>query len=189
MKRTATGEAVSAVAGTASAFAPAVSHAEQARAEGFYTVTFVDANGVEQWSERVDNLVTTVGKNFILDTVLAGSAYTATWFIGLMSSVSYTTGAAAGDTMASHGGWTESVAYSNATRVAPSFGAASAGSKATTATAFNINASDTIKGVFLNSVSTKSGTTGTLYSAGLFTGGDQVVTSGGTLNVTYTASV
>jgi len=30
--------------------------------------------------------------------------------------------------------------------------------------------------------------TGTLYSAGLFTGGDQAVTSGGTLNVTYTAS-
>ena len=52
-----------------------------------------------------------------------------------------------------------------------------------------INATDTIKGCFLISVSTKSGTTGVLYSAGLFTGGDQPVVSGNTLTVSYTGSV
>ena len=52
-----------------------------------------------------------------------------------------------------------------------------------------MNASTTIKGCFLVSNSTKGGTTGTLYSAGLFTGGDQPVVSGNTLTVSYTASV
>jgi hypothetical protein len=80
------------------------------------------------------------------------------------------------------------VAYSNSTRVAVSWNAASSGSKASTTCTFNINGSDTIKGAFLTTGSAKSGTTGTLYSAGLFSGGDQAVSNGGTLNITYTAS-
>jgi hypothetical protein len=95
---------------------------------------------------------------------------------------------AAGDTSASHAGWTESTAYSNGTRPAPSWGAAAAGSKASTATAYNINGTDTIKGAFLITNSTKGGSTGVLYSAGLFSGGDRAVVNGDTLNVTYTAS-
>jgi hypothetical protein len=91
--------------------------------------------------------------------------------------------------MASHAGWTENTSYSNSTRVAPTFGTASAGSLATTATAFNINGTATIAGCFMVTNSTKSGTTGILYSAGSFTGGNKSVTSGDTLNVTYTASV
>jgi hypothetical protein len=171
------------------AFAPNTNLSEVAHAGGYYKIEFVDKDGVLQWTDTVKNVVTTVGGNLALDTVLAGSAYTATWFLGLISNVSYVSVPVIGDTMASHATWTESVAYSNATRPAPSWGTAAAKSKASTATAFNINASDTIKGCFLNSVSTKSGTTGTLYSAGLFSGGDQVVTSGGTLNVTYTATI
>lgn len=144
----------------------------------------------QKWQDRIDNLVTTVGKNNILDNHLSGSAYTAAWYLGLISLTSYTTGPAITDTSAAHGGWAEDVGYSNATRVVTAWSAAAAGSKTLSAGAvFNINATTTIKGCFLISVNTKSGTTGTLYSAGLFTGGDQPVVNGNTLTVTYTASV
>lgn len=161
---------------------------ESVKASGHYTVTCVGADGEIKWIDTIENLVTTVGKNDLLDKYLAGSAYTATWYLGLISSTSYTTGPAAGDTAASHGGWTEDATYSNATRPAPSFSSASSGSKGASATAFNINGSATIKGCFLISNNTKSGTTGILYSAGLFSGGDKTVANGDTLNVTYTAT-
>lgn len=161
---------------------------EQLEATGVYKVTCVGADGQVKWEDEYKNLVTTVGKNDLLDKYLAGSTYTAAWFLGLVDGASTPT-YAAGDTAASHAGWTESATYSNATRPAPVWNAASAGSKSTTATAFNINGTATIAGTFLISNSTKSGTTGILYSAGSFTGGNKSVTSGDTLNVTYTASV
>lgn len=180
-------ERISAAAAQGAALLRSVGLVERMEAHGRYRVECIGADGMVKWAEDFDNLVTTVGKNFLLDTVLAGSTYTAAWFLGLIDSTGYTA-VAAGDTSASHAGWTESSAYSNGTRPAPSWGSASAGSKASTATAFNINATATIKGAFLISNSTKGGTTGTLYSAGLFSGGDRAVSSGDTLNVTYTAS-
>lgn len=180
-------ESIVAAAAAACMVAAGAPLTESVHAGGCYRVECRGADGQVKWVDYIDNLVTTVGKNDLLDKYLAGSAYTAAWFLGLIGSTGYSA-VAAGDTAASHAGWTESVAYSNATRPAPSWGSASAGSKASTATAFNINATDTIKGAFLISNSTKSGTTGILYSAGLFSGGDRAVANGDTLNVTYTAS-
>ena len=134
--------------------------------------------------EEIENLVTNVGKAFLLDTVLAGSAYTAAWYLGLSTA---TTTPAAADTMASHSGWVENQNYTQGTRVAPSWSSATAGSKPTSSAAvFNINAaSQVLDGVFLNSVSTKGGTTGTLYSIGTYT--SKTLNSGDILNVSYTA--
>jgi hypothetical protein len=154
---------------------------------GHYDVTCHDAYGNLIWEDTIENLVMTVGKTDILTNYFTGSAYTATMFLGLLN-----TGAtyAIGDTMSSHGTWTENINYASATRPAPTWNAASGTARATTATAFVINgAGGTIAGAFLTTNSTKSGTTGTLYSAGSFTGGDKVVASGDTLNVTYTANI
>jgi len=154
---------------------------------GRYTFECYAPDGTLKWADTIDNLITTTGKNDLWDKYLAGSTYTAAWFLGLIDNAGYSA-IAAGDTAASHAGWAESTAYSNANRPAQSWGAASAGAKASTATTFNVNATATIKGGFLISNSTKGGTTGVLFSAGLFTGGDRAVANGDTLNVTYTAS-
>lgn len=161
-------------------------HDEGVSANGFYTLECVGADGEIKWVEEFGNLVTTAGKNSLLDVGLGGSAFTA-FVLGLVDGGSAPTYAAA-DIMSSHAGWTENTGYSNATRPSPTFNAASAGSKATTATAFNINATGTIAGVFLTTGTAKGGTTGTLYSAGSFSGNRSVL-SGDTLNATYTATL
>ena len=141
-----------------------------------------------KWEESLHNLITTVGKNNILDNHFSGSAYTATWFVGLIDNASFTALAVA-DTIASHAGWIEFVGYSNATRLAPSWGVAAAGSKAfSTPVSFNITAAGTLNGAFINSVNAKSGTTGILCSEGSFAA-TRIVANGDTLNVSYTSTL
>lgn len=181
-------ENLSAIDASGAAVARFAGQEEQANATGVYTVECIGADGQVKWSETFKNLVTTVGKNDLLDKYLSGSSYTAAWYLGLVNGSSSPTYDAA-DTMSSHAGWTEVTAYSEATRPAPSFNAASGGSKSSSATAFSINGTATVAGAFLTSNSTKSGTSGILYSAGNFSGGNRSVVSGDTLNVTYTASV
>lgn len=183
-------EKATAIAASMAALAMPCGIVEEAEATGVYVVECVGPDGVVKWRDEIKNLVTTGGKNDALDKYLAGSAYTAAWYVGLIDSSGYT-GVAAGDTSASHAGWTENTNYSQANRVAAAFAAASSGSKATSAaSAFSINgAGGTIKGCFLISNNTKGGTTGILYSAGLFSGGDKTVANLDTLNVSYTASL
>lgn len=172
---------------------------EASEIHGRYTVECIGPDGKVKWTDVIENVVTTVGKNLALDTILAGSAYTVVGpFMGLISSVSYTTGPVAGDTMASHGGWTEAGATNAPTYTAPrktcAWSAASGGSKALSAAlSFAITGTGTVKGCFITygtgAVSTIDNTSGTLLSAGLFSGGDKVVGSGDTLNVSYSLAM
>jgi hypothetical protein len=151
------------------------------------------------WRDEFPNVVATVGKNLALDTYLAGVAYTVTGpFMGLISSVGYTTGPVAADTMTSHGGWTEAGNANAPSYTAPRktavWAAASAGAKALSAAlSFAITVGGTVKGAFLvygtGAVSTIDNTGGVLYSAGLFTGGDRVVIAGDSLAVSYSTSL
>lgn len=171
---------------------------EGARARGHYVVECIGVDGCLKWRDEIENVVTTVGKNLALDTYLAGSAYTVTGpFMGLISSTSFSAVSAA-DTMSSHAGWLEAGSANAPTYTSPrktaAWSAASGGSKSLSAAlSFAITGSGTVKGCFLcygsGAVSTIGNTSGTLYSAGLFTGGDKIVANGDTLNVTYTASL
>jgi hypothetical protein len=127
----------------------------------------------------------------VLDKYLAGSAYTASVVMGLKG-----TGApAAGDTQASHAGWSEvgganAPAYSG-TRKTPAFSAAAAGVKSTSAAAtFTFTSGGTVAGCFINLGGTSAidNTTGILYSAGDFSA-SRTVLSGDTLNVSYSATL
>lgn len=143
------------------------------------------------WTEEFDNLVTTVGKNDILDKYLAGSTYTQTIRIGLKGVGT----AVVGDTQASHGAWLEQGLANAPTytgnRQVPTFGAAAAGVKATSANVvFPITSTGTVGGVFVNNggSATKDDTSGVLFSAGDFAASRAVI-SGDTLNVTYSLAV
>lgn len=171
---------------------------EQAKAEGIFTAICRDADGNIKWEDKFPNVVCTVGKNVALDAFLAGSAYTVTGpFMGLISSASFSAVSAA-DTMASHAGWLEAgganaPTYSG-TRKTPVWSAASAGAKALSAgLVFTFTGTGIVKGGFLTfgsgAVNTIDNTSGTLYSAGLFSGGDRIVQTSDTLTVSYTASM
>lgn len=166
------------------------SHKEVTSIKGHYVVDCYGADGQLKWSDTIENLVTTVGKNLTMDTVLGNTA-AGVVIMGLKG----TGTAAVGDTQASHSGWLE-VGLANAptytgNRKTPSFSAASSGAKTTSsAVAFAITSSGTVAGCFINigGSTTIDDTTGTLFSAGDFTAGSRAVINGDTLNVSYTAT-
>lgn len=161
-------------------------------AGGIFTVTCVGPDGQVKWSDSFHNLVVNVGLQDMNTKYFTGSSYSATWYLGLITGPGSGTSYSATDTLTSHAGWSENSSYSGGVRPAAVFGTATtadpsvinnAGSVAT----FNMNATATIAGAFLTNVS--SGTSGILFSAGDFTGGDKSVDSGDTLNVTYSFSL
>jgi len=167
---------------------------EQAKATGVYHVECHDKDGNLKWSADTKNLVVNEGLAYMAGTALTSVAQITTWYIGLYGAGASNT-PAAGDTMSSHAGWTEVVAYGIPTRVSTTFVAATtANPSVVTNTAspavFNINGTTTVGGAFLTSGSAKSGTAGTLFSAADFgSPGDRSVVNSDTLSVTYTFSL
>jgi hypothetical protein len=176
------------------ALTKALDAGESASAKGVYSMQCFDKDGNLKWEAQCPNLVVNVGLQDMNAKYFTGSAYTAAWYIGLYGAGASNT-PAAGDTMASHAGWTEVVPYSQSTRPQCVFGTPttanpSVATNSASPAVYSINATATVGGAFLVSNSTKSGSTGTLYSASDFTApGDRSVVSGDTLNVTYTLSL
>jgi hypothetical protein len=167
---------------------------EKVKAGGVFTVQCFDQDGNLKWQAEKHNLVVNVGLKDMNDKYFTGSAYTAAWYIGLYGAGASNTPNAS-DTMSSHAGWTEVTAYSQSTRPAATFAAATtADPSVITNTAspatFSINGTTTVGGAFLTSDNTKGGTTGILFSASDFQSpGDRSVVNGDTLTVTYTFSL
>ena len=167
---------------------------EEAKATGLFEIKCHDKDGNLKWEAQSKNLVVNVGLQYMAGSALTSVTQITTWYLGLYGAGASNT-PAAGDTMSSHAGWTEVVAYSNATRVTATFATATTANpsvvtnSASPAT-FNINGTTTVGGAFLTSGSAKSGTTGTLFSAADFgSPGDRSVVSSDTLSVTYTFSL
>jgi hypothetical protein len=172
--------------------------AEEVGLKGHYTFTCYDKNGDIKWTDGFDNLTTNEGRANLLDSYFANTGGGAV-VMGLMtenavpvSTPAYT------DTQASHAGWFEAgnanaPTYSG-TRKTPSFSSATNANPSVLSTAaavvFSMTGSGTVTGAFINvgGSATIDDTTGTLFSAGNFTAGSKTVTSGDTINVTYTLS-
>jgi hypothetical protein len=175
--------------------------------KGKYSAKCFDKDGNLKWEDTIDNVVTDVGANQLLDSAF-GSGPVAGPFLGLISSVGYTGIPVVGDTMGSHASvnhvWVEagngsnypnwSTPASNA-RVAISFASAGTRTKALASTANFVIATNggTVKGCFIvfgsGAVATNNNTSGILLSAGVFSGGDKVVAVADTLQVSYSIAV
>lgn len=151
---------------------------------GRFEVVARDPDGNIKWVETFENLVTNAGLDYLLDAGLSGGTPITTWYIGLKNAGSV----AAGDTMSSHGGWTENQNYDEASRQTWTDGGVSSQSVTNSGSpaVFTIDTnSQTIAGVFLTSSNTKGGTTGTLLAAGDFSAARDL-NDNDTLTVTYT---
>lgn len=168
--------------------------AEKAKATGQYRVECYDKDGNFKWAAETPNLVVNEGLQYMAGAALVGATPITSWYIGLYGAAS-SNNPAAGDTMASHAGWTEITLYSEATRPAAVFAAAtnanpSVVTNSASVAVFSIAGSATVGGAFLTSNNTKGGTTGTLFSAADFQApGDQATVIGDVLRVTYTFSL
>jgi hypothetical protein len=166
----------------------------KASAGGVFTIQCFDKDGNLKWEDKKHNLVVNAGLQDMNTKYFKGAAYTATWYIGLYGAAA-SNDPAAGDTAASHAGWTEITPYSNATRPTATFGTATTADpsvidNSASPAQFNIDATATVGGAFLISDNTKGGTSGVLFSASDFASpGDRSVASGDTLNITYEFSL
>ena len=164
---------------------------EGAKATGRFKIECFDKDGNLKWSAEESNLVVNVGLQYMAGAALTGTTPVTTWYIGL-----YGAGAsnnpAAGDTLASHAGWTEVTPYPGnrptATFAAATLANPSVVTNSASPASYAINATATVGGAFLCSAA--SGTSGTLFSAADFQSpGDRSVVSGDTLNVQYSFSL
>lgn len=155
--------------------------------DGTFSVICRDSNGNLKWEEPIFNLIVNGGLDHLLDSTLGGGTQVSTWYLGLTSG---TPAVAATDTMASHPGWTEVTGYDEATRIAYAPAAVSSQTITNNASPGVFTASGTLDvgGCFVTSDSTKGGTTGILYAAGGFAGGDRQLEATDQISVTYTCT-
>jgi len=160
------------------------------RIRHMYHVECYGPDGQLKWEDTYYNLVTTAGLNKYLDATLKTGLAAPDWHVGLITGPGAGNTYLAADTMAVHAGWAENVTYSNATRPQWNPGTVASGSVDNSASkaVFLVNGTATIAGCFMVDISTKGGTLGTLLGEGNFTGGDRLVQSGDTLNVTVVAT-
>jgi hypothetical protein len=136
-----------------------------------------------------DNGITTAGLNSLLGVGFHDDTQIASWYVFPISNVSYSALSSA-DTMGSHGGWIESIAYTETTRPQWTCGTASGGAIVnSTQMVMTISADSTaLVGMGVASSSTKNETSSILWATGLF-GSVQNMNTGDVLKITYTVTL
>jgi len=157
---------------------------EKAKAQMVWSMVAKDSAGNIKWEDEGKNLIVNSGLDFLLENDLVAT----TLYIGLTGNSPVV---AAGDTMASHAGWTEVTAYDEPARPAWGQGAASGGvTTNSTVVVFTASGPTNVGGGFLATVATKDGTTGTLFSVKAATEGNRVLSvAGDTIGVTISLTV
>lgn len=145
-------------------------------------------NGLVLATTFFPNTVVNEGKNKLLDVFFRNQTQIATWYIGLMDNTGYSSNPVT-DTMSSHAGWAECTGYSESVRQTWVVDAAASQQivNGTTVATFSINATNTLRGIFVASNSTKGGTTGTLWATALFPS-TLAVANGDQVKITYTVA-
>lgn len=139
-------------------------------------------NGEVIWEDRAENLVVNAGLDHMLDATLSAGSQITSWYVGLKG----TGTPAAGDTLASHGTWSEIADYTGDRKAWTDGGVSSQSvSNSASKASFAIDDTVTVYGAFLCSAAT--GTSGTLFCAGDFSS-SKALENGDTLEVTYTIS-
>lgn len=162
---------------------------EGLEAIGVYTAELI-RDGVVIWTDTFPNVVTTQGKNAMLDKFMDRGTAFSNVAVGL-----HTTVGNAASTYASPSPQVEATVI--AARIAPSFSASASGVKSTSsAVSFSITGGASITGAFLvyanaacTAVSDTAASGGSLFSSGAFTGGTRAVINGDTLNVSYSMTL
>lgn len=146
-----------------------------------YEIVCYGPDGRVKWRDVFTNLVVTAGLNKLLDATFKTGLASPAWYVLLKGAGTVD----AGDTLASHTGWSELTDYTG-DRPALTLGTISGGSvdNAASKASFACTGSATVAGAGICDAA--SGTSGTLYGAGDFTGGSKSVANGDTLEVTAT---
>lgn len=143
-----------------------------------------------RWQDGAPNLVVNTGLNHYLDSTLSGATQITAWLIGLTDD---SPTVAAGDTMASHVGWTEFTEYSEANRQSWVDGGVSGqsvdNSASTADFSCNNDTNGGLGGLFFTDNNTKGGSTGLLFSAAALSGGNKPIGNGDTARATYTQTM
>lgn len=168
---------------------------------GTFKYQIVAKDGTVKSEGEFSNGVTNEGLDRILNTMFDGKTQIAAggWFLGLISSVSFTALAATDtyDGIDAANGWKEASGtnapnYTGDRKAWDPAASTARSSTNTTTVDFAITGSGTVKGIFLASFETKADSTAAansvLWSTGLFPGGDQAVVASDTLKITYTVN-
>jgi len=147
---------------------------------------------IEQWRDGkllttryIKNGITTGGLNDLLGVAFRNQSQHANWYFGLIDGASTPTLSAA-DTMSSHSGWSENIDYDETSR--RDWDPVQSGNGKIVNTAyptFTINDTVVIAGCFITSDNTVGGSSGILWSTGLFSNGNSALEAGDILKTYY----